>query len=223
MLKSENTGDLIAASLRLDISVGKIRPGDALRQEELADRFAVSRIPIREALRTLERDGLVEVFPNRGAFVIQLTTAELNEITDLRVLIEGDLILRAVPLLTRSDLSEIQMAAYEAKRQSTTSSWIVADLAFHEALYRPAKRARQLELFRSLRRSVQQYEAGYRRLPEQRKAWLEDHSCLVSACSKRDVEHAHRILTGHIRRAGAFLVGCVEKIQVRKNTGELHT
>jgi DNA-binding GntR family transcriptional regulator len=210
LLKSQSTADIIASSLRIDISLGKIRPGAALRQEELAARFAVSRIPIREALRNLERDGLVEVFPNRGAFVIKLTVAELNEITDLRVLIEGDLILRAVPLLTESDLSAIQIAASEARRQSTTTSWIESDLGFHEALYSPAKRARQLDLFRSLRRSVQQYEAIYRRLPEQMPAWLEDHDSLVSACSRRDSERAHHVLIDHIRRAGAFLIECVE-------------
>jgi len=211
LLKSQSTADVIASSLRVDISLGKLIPGAALRQEDLAERFAVSRIPVREALRRLESDGLVEVFPNRGAFVVRLTITELTEITDLRVLIEGDLILRSVPLLTPSDLSVIRTASSAARRESMSPTWVAADLAFHEALYSPSKRVRQLSLFRSLRLAIQRYEAVYRRLPEQRRRWLEDHDSIVRACSEGDARDAHRKLVDHIQSAGAFLIQCVER------------
>src|SRR5690242_14507051 len=85
------TPDLIADALREEIQRGTPGPGEALRQEEVAARFSVSRIPVREALRQLEAEGLVVVYPNRGAYVAQLSAQELREITDLRVLLEGDL------------------------------------------------------------------------------------------------------------------------------------
>jgi DNA-binding GntR family transcriptional regulator len=74
------TPDLIADTLRDGILRGEIAPGAALRQEELAERFGVSRLPVRDALMRLETQGLVHVYPNRGAFVISLSADELREI-----------------------------------------------------------------------------------------------------------------------------------------------
>ena len=211
MLKSQNTADVIAQSLRFDISHGRLRPGIALRQELLAERFAVSRIPIREALRQLESDGLVEVFPNRGAFVVKLSAEELREITDLRILIEGDLILRSVPLLTEADLSLIRNAQAAAKRALDTPDWVEADRLFHQALYAPAGRTKQLALFLSLRMAVERYDAIYSRLPEQKKQWLRDHNAIVDACTQGDSKAAHRYLSEHLRTAGDFLVRCAQE------------
>lgn len=211
MQKDERSiADVIASSLRLDIFLGKLRPGAALRQEALAERFAVSRIPVRDALRSLELDGIVEVSPNRTAFVVQLTLTELKEITDLRVLIEGDLILHAVSALTPADLVTLKATALEARRQSATRSWVEADVAFHEALYRPSQRHRQLSLFRSIRLAVRHYEAFYHQRPEQQNGLLEDHESILNACLMRDAPLARHVVIEHIRREGALLVECIE-------------
>lgn len=211
MLKNDRSiADVIASSLRLDICLRNLRPGTALRQEALAERFAVSRIPVRDALRSLELDGIVEVSPNRRAFVVQLTLPELKEITDLRVLIEGDLTFHAVSAFTSADLATVKSAAFEVGRQSATRSWVETDVAFHEALYRPSQWYRQLTLFRSLRLAVRHYEAIYHQRPEQREELLEDHEFILNACSRRDAELAHHAMVDHIRREGALLVECVE-------------
>ena len=88
--------ETIVDALREDIARGVFQPGEALRQEELAARFGVSRIPIREALRQLEKDGVVTVQPNRGAFVTVFTDADVVEVFELRLLLEVDLLKRAV-------------------------------------------------------------------------------------------------------------------------------
>ena len=74
------TPDLIADTLRDEILRGDVPPGQALRQEELAERFGVSRLPVRDALLRLEAQGLVHVYPNRGAFVISLSADEVREL-----------------------------------------------------------------------------------------------------------------------------------------------
>lgn len=209
-MQKGHTADSIATELRLAIFRGTLRPGVALRQEYLAKRFAVSRIPVRDALRSLERDGLVEVLPNRRAFVVQLTVPKLKELTDLRVLIEGDLIRRAVPALTPADLEAIRGAVSAARRESDSQSWAKADLALHEALYKPAQRPTQLALFQSLRLAVQQYEALYGGRRKQRKSLLDDHDTILEACSKGDAELAHNALVEHLRRAGTFLAECIK-------------
>lgn len=210
MQKGQCTADTIATALRLAILRGQLRPGVALRQEELAKHFAVSRIPVRDALKSLERDGLVEVLPNRRVTVVQLTVPKLKEITDLRILIEGDLIRHAVPNLTAEDLATIRSAASEARHESDPQLWAKVDFDLHEALYKPAQRPRQLALFQSLRLAVQQYEAVYSSRRKQRKSWLDDQDTILDACSKGDAELAHSALVAHLRRAGALLAECIK-------------
>src|SRR5215208_4995895 len=111
--RGATTPDLIADSLREEILRGAIPPGQPLRQEELADRFGVSRLPVRDALLRLEAQGLVEVFPNRGAFVVSLSADEVREIYDLRILLEGDAVEQSVPRMTVDDRRRIE-AAHEA-------------------------------------------------------------------------------------------------------------
>lgn len=206
VLKAQTTPDLIADALRRDIQSGGIPPGGPLRQEDLAARFAVSRIPVREALRRLESEGLVTVFPNRGAFVVRLSADEIREITDLRILIEGDLVHRSVPRMDDDAVARVVGAGEVAARTAGTPAWIETDRAFHESLYLPAERPRQLGMAMSLRRTVERYETLYRQLPEDRERWLGDHRMLVEACRRRDAAGARRCLAEHITRAGAFLV-----------------
>lgn len=205
MLKVQSAAESIADALRNEIRQGQVSPGAALRQEGLATRFKVSRIPIREALRVLERDGLVQVFPNRGAFVVQLTAAEMEEITDLRVLLEGDLIESAVTLLDASDILKIKEAERIAKDRAHTAEWIDADRAFHACLYAPANKTKQLQLVFSLRTELERYQSAYSQLPRQKNRWLREHHDIVVACDQRDASKARAVLVKHIRAAGSLL------------------
>jgi DNA-binding GntR family transcriptional regulator len=213
MLIAQTMSDLIAAELREEILRGQVGPGAPLRQELLAKRFAVSRIPVREALRALERDGLVEVHPNRGAYVVELTVDQIVEVTDLRILIEGDLIARSVRRLSDIDVRTIATAADAAAAAAGRPDWNEADRRFHETLYAPARRPQHLSLALTLRRSIERCWAIYGQLPARRADWVQDHENLVSACRDRDARRAKRELTGHIRRAGDFLVERLQEIQ----------
>lgn len=80
--------ELVRDSLREAIYSGKLQPGEQLRQEELAERYGISRIPVREALRQLEAEGLVTRQPNRGAVVAALSVQEVIEMLDIRIGLE---------------------------------------------------------------------------------------------------------------------------------------
>jgi DNA-binding GntR family transcriptional regulator len=206
MLANQSTSEVIAASLRSDIACGKIKPGTALRQENLAERFAVSRIPVREALLHLESEGLVDVFPNRGAFVSRLSADAINEITDLRVLIECDLMLQAAGRFEAKGLAILKAAEKQVRLSANTPNWVEFDRTFHAALYAPAAKPRQLALALSLRRELERYKSIYSRLPKQKNMWLADHRRIVAACSRRDAAAAADALREHIQSAGRFLV-----------------
>src|SRR6478735_1168535 len=195
------TPDLIADTLRDEILRGEIAPGAALRQEELAERFGVSRLPVRDALMRLEAQGLVHVYPNRGAFVISLSADEVREIYEMRLLLEGDIIERAVPRMTADDWRRIDAAQSESARSAGGPEWVEGDWAFHRALYEPAGRPRQLATIEQLRATVARYSTARSELPGRTSEWLADHDAIVAACRARASVAARRRLEDHLRRA----------------------
>ena len=199
--------ETIATALRAGILSGETKPGTLLRQEDLAARFAMSRIPVRDALRLLEAEGLVTIATNRGAQVIQLSRDEVAEIYHLRVLLECDCLRLAVPRMSVVDLDRIERARQRAEIDAATAEWNDGDWAFHEALYRPSRHDRQIEAIRSLRLTSDLYAAAHRALPTERKRWLADHRAIVAACRAKDEPRAVSVLTAHLTAARGLVLG----------------
>ena len=204
--RGSTTPDLIAESLREEILRGTIPPGQPLRQEELAERFGVSRLPVRDALLRLEAQGLVEVFPNRGAFVVSLSLDEVREIYELRILLEGDMIEHAVPRMTADDWRRIEVAQEVSVRSAGRPEWADGDWQFHRALYLPAGRSRQLAMIDTLRGTVARYWNAYSALPARTAEWLADHEAILEACRARAAAAARRRLGDHLRRASELVL-----------------
>ncbi|HEV2673535.1 MAG TPA: GntR family transcriptional regulator [Aliidongia sp.] len=200
------TPDLIADELRDEIRRGVLVGGQPLPQEELAIRFGVSRIPVREALLRLEGEGLVAVYPNRGAVVTRLSVEDVREIYHLRRLLEGDLLARAARRMDDADLKRVEAAMDRAERGAGDPDWAVLDGAFHEALYAPAGHARQLSMITALRGTVDRYWGAYRALPDHTGEWLADHRRIVEACRLRDAELARQVLHEHLARAAIVVL-----------------
>jgi DNA-binding GntR family transcriptional regulator len=199
--------DTIAAALRAEILSGETRPGTLLRQEDLAARFVMSRIPVRDALRLLEAEGLVTIATNRGAKVTQLSRDEVAEIYHLRILLECDCLSLAIPRMSDADLAHIDHARQRAEIDAATPEWNSGDWAFHEALYRPSRHEQQVELIRNLRTTSDLYAAAHRALPKQRKRWLADHRAIVAACRAKRTADAVTALTAHLTAAREFVLG----------------
>jgi DNA-binding GntR family transcriptional regulator len=99
---------LVIDAMRQAILTNVFEPGDRLRQEELAELFGTSRIPVREALKALEYEGLVRSEPHRGFTVTSLDADDVDEVYELRILLEGEAIRLAIPLLTYEDLDALE-------------------------------------------------------------------------------------------------------------------
>jgi DNA-binding GntR family transcriptional regulator len=204
--RGATTPDLIAERIRADILSGLLAPGQPLRQEDLASRFGVSRLPVRDALVRLEARGLVEVFPNRGAFVVSLSADEVREIYHLRVLLEGDMLELSVPRMTPDDWRRIDAAHEAAIRSADGPAWVDGDWDFHRALYLPAERPRQLTMIETLRGTVARYWSAYSALPARTAEWLADHDAILQACRARASVAARRRLEDHLRRASELVL-----------------
>jgi DNA-binding GntR family transcriptional regulator len=198
--------ETIAAALRADILSGEAKPGTLLRQEDLATRFAMSRIPVRDALRLLEAEGLVTIATNRGAQVVQFSRDEVAEIYHLRILLECDCLGLAVARMTDADLDRIERIRQRAEIDAATPEWNDGDWSFHEALYRPSLHARQLETIKSLRTTSDLYAAAHQALPKERRRWLADHRTIVTACRARRTADAVAALREHLTAARDFVL-----------------
>ena len=196
----------IATELRTQLMAGKVRPGAELSQVELAERFGVSRIPIRDALRILAGEGLIEFEPNRGARAISLSTSEIREIYDIRLLLECDALRRSAERMTADDLDEIDRVRHHAEIDAVTARWSEGDWAFHRALYEYAGRPRQLAMIEGLRRTCQLFVGAYASMPLKTPQWLDDHSGIVKHLRDGDREGAIAVLSSHLRAAADHLV-----------------
>jgi len=203
--------ETVAAALRAEILSGATQPGTLLRQEDLAARFAMSRIPVRDALRLLEAEGLVTIATNRGAQVVELSRDEVAEIYHLRILLECSCISLAVPRMSEADLQRIERAGKRAEIDAATADWNDGDWAFHEALYRPSRHDRQIGMIRSLRMTSDLYAAAHRELPKERKRWVADHRTIVSACRAKETDRAVAALTSHLTAAQALVLSRMAK------------
>jgi DNA-binding GntR family transcriptional regulator len=208
--RGATTPDLIAERIRAEILAGILAPGQPLRQEDLASRFGVSRLPVRDALVRLEAQGLVEVFPNRGAFVVALSADEVREIYHLRVLLEGDMLELSVPRMTPDDWRRIDAAHAAAVRSADGPAWVDGDWEFHRALYLPAERPRQLAMIETLRGTVARYWSAYSALPARTAEWLADHDAILQACRARASVAARRRLEDHLRRASELVLAGID-------------
>ena len=200
------TPDTIAAELRSELMTGTLAPGAELSQVVLAARFGVSRIPIRDALRILAGEGLVEIETNRGAKAIALTPDEVREIYDLRVLLEGDCLRRAAKKLTPAALDEIERVRRQSDLDAGTPGWADGDWAFHRAIYSLAGRPRQLAMIEALRRTCRMFVSAYSTMPAKKSRWLDDHRAIVEHLRRRQVDRAVLALQAHLETAGEYLL-----------------
>lgn len=189
--------------IRADILDGKFAAGDMLSQVDLAALYGVSRIPVRDALQILSGEKIVELLPGKSARVVTLTREGLNEIYELRLMLECDLLQRAIGRATSADDAELDYALKKSSLEAGRPGWHSGDWLFHKTLYAPAGRPRQLLMVEELRTSCILYAPDYQALAEQTPRWLEDHHALTQAYLARNTDEAVTILRRHILAAQA--------------------
>ena len=128
----------VLALLRVEILTGSLQPGQQIVQDVLAERFGVSRVPLREALKILEGEGQVTHHPHRGYFVAELSIGDLHEVYRLRALLEREAVTAAVANITDRDLITITELAKEVREAASTGEVLAitaANRAFHFAIF----------------------------------------------------------------------------------------
>ena len=196
-------------TLRDEIVRGDLLPGHYLRLEEIAARFDVSTMPVREALRDLEADGMVSNFPHRGAKVTELSADELQDIYDIRAALEEMAARSAVPFVTTPILTELASLIDQIDNHfGDVANLVKLNHQFHLTLYAASGRKHLCELIRILRYRSQHYlhlytaEIDTGSLPQTRG----EHRAILEACKRGDAEQAAALTREHVAEAGRAIV-----------------
>jgi DNA-binding GntR family transcriptional regulator len=177
--------------LQRAIVTGRLRPGQRVAQEEIAAQLGVSLAPVREALRTLEQEGQVTYLPRRGYFVTTLEIEDLEEIYELRAILETRAARRAAENLDGQALAEIIAAAHDcvaALAAGDAAGELEADRRFYFAILEAAEQPHTMRLIRLLWDSTEAYRALYYDLPVERRNEIESHDRLIEAVRARDAD-----------------------------------
>jgi DNA-binding GntR family transcriptional regulator len=213
-LRRQTLTSMTADAIRERILRGHYPEGQPLRQDAIGVELGVSRIPVREALRQLEVEGLVTFNPHRGAVVSTLSLKQIRELFELRADIEGDLILRAVPHMTEEDDSRAEeiLDAYEvALHAGQVAAWGALNWQFHSTLYAPADRGLTMSIVDKLHQHSDRYLRMQLALTHGENRARHEHRAIAAAVKKRDGAKAARLLRDHILGAGRVLVSFLEK------------
>jgi DNA-binding GntR family transcriptional regulator len=192
----------VASYVRDLILRDELRPGDRIRQEDIADRFGASRLPVREALRMLEAEGLTEHEPNKGARVPQLTMHELEVIYRMRERLEPLALTESLPRLDDDDHARLEDVQDRIEANTDLDRFLELDREFHLGTYSGCHIDPLNAIVTRLWNSTQHYRRAYVALSGQERMWVvnSEHRLILDAVVRRDAPDAERFLEGHIRR-----------------------
>ena len=192
--------DWVFKVLRTAIIRGVLPGGMPLRQDEISAQLSVSHIPVREAFRQLDAEGLVRIYPNRGAVVTKLTRDELENAMDTRIILEMGAIRAAIPLITDRDIERASQILEEAESETDINKLEDLNLEFHFAIYNATNNKFLTKLIEQLHANVDRYVRPYYSAAEVSGQTRTEHYKLLEACCSGDSEYAAAILRTHLEK-----------------------
>jgi DNA-binding GntR family transcriptional regulator len=192
----------VAAHLRRAILEGEIGPGQRIRQEEVAERLGASRLPVREALRMLQSEGLTELEPNKGARVPRLGAKELDVVYQMRERLEPLALTLSLPELADDQIDQLAEIQRRIESSPDEADFLRLDREFHLLTYSRCETEPLASTVVRLWNSTQPYRRIFMQIigPSQRWIAHAEHNLLLDAVRRRDAVDAGRWLEGHIRR-----------------------
>jgi DNA-binding GntR family transcriptional regulator len=191
---------VIEEKLRAAIFDGRLPCGTAVRQQELATLFGVSRMPVREALRQLEAQGLLEVIQHKGAVVAPLVTHDSSETYALRILLESEALRLSVPRLQSEDFEQARRCIDALEQETDYTEISRLNRLFHLALYAKAGNKRLLRLVDEGLREEERFLRFNLQFMGLGKLAQDDHRELLQATIDANVELAVTLLHQHLQR-----------------------
>ncbi|KRF05883.1 GntR family transcriptional regulator [Nocardioides sp. Soil777] len=192
----------VAAYLREAILGGELRPGDRIRQEEVAERLGASRLPVREALRMLEAEGLTEHEAHKGARVPRLSPHEVDVVYRMRERLEPLALAESMPQLGPDEHARLEEVQQRIEDNEDLEKFLDLDREFHMLTYSGCHIDPLMSNVTRLWNSTQHYRRAFVALGGRSRMWVvnSEHRLILDAVVRRDADDGERFLGGHIRR-----------------------
>lgn len=204
--QAASAADIVYDALRKTIVEGDLAEGENLRQDQIAQMFNTSRIPVREALSRLEQHGLITTERYKGAVVAGLSIEEIDEIFEFRALVEAEVIRLAVPNLDHATLAVARGYCEEFGQETDSARWGEINRRFHYSLYAASQRPYYLQIVRTSLDRIDRYLRAQLTLTNGMMRAKREHEAILAACLNRDAGLASRLTRDHVLDAGRSLV-----------------
>lgn len=193
--------DVVFNTLREAILTGDIEPGERLMEIKLADKLGVSRTPIREAIRMLQLEGLVNMTPRKGTVVAEISKEDLKNVLEVRKVLEELAVEKACENITEKEICELKDNLKEFKsaiKKKNPSDIAKIDVIFHDIIYKATGNDRLIQILFNIREQMYRYRLEYIKDQDTRQTVVKDHENLIEAILNKNVDDAKRIIVGHI-------------------------
>jgi DNA-binding GntR family transcriptional regulator len=213
----ESLRQKIYQSIREDITYGKLFPGERLVESQLAEKFKASRSPIREAIRQLESEGLIRLNQNKGITVARLSVKEVDEIYNLRWLLESYAARLSAGQATKAQiayLKDLHEKLRVAGKNSDLAAWIQNNILFHDFFSENSGNGNLHQILVNLKHRVYLYHYIIVRVPGNFQAYIDHHEEILKACKKNDGEMAEKYMKLHVESIKQVLLDQLDKFRV---------
>ena len=207
--------DVVFNTLRDAILTGKLVPGERLMENQLAEKLGVSRTPVREALRMLELENLVELVPRKGAQVLDMSEKDITNILEVRSALEGQATSLACKKMTKEDLQQLKNMEVDFEKavaDNDVEHFVDIDEDFHDLIFAATENDKLISIFRNLRIQLYRYRMAQAKNNETSMSTIvAHHRSIIRAIENHDAEEGASIAQGHIKYQTESILRFVRK------------
>lgn len=202
--------DIVFETLREAILEGKLKPGERVMEVQLADQLGVSRTPVREAIRKLELEGLLEMVPRKGAYVADVSLDDVINVLEVRASLEGLAASLGASRRTNEDILKLEQKAEEllqCVREKDTKGMIKSDADFHDILLNTSRNTKLTSIVEGLRDQVHRFRVIYfTEYEENANKLIAEHEEILKCLKEKNVIEAQRSAESHIYNIRNFFI-----------------
>ena len=205
--------DAVFETLREAILKGVLSPGQHLMEMQLAYQLGVSRTPVREAIRMLELEGLVNMVPRKGARVAAISEKSLCDVLEVRRVLEELSVRLACTRMERDGLEKLDAINQQFIRACPSDDVVQIariDESFHAVIYEAADNAKLLQLLNQMQNQMYRYRIEYIKLKERRQILVEEHKKIIHSLARRDAEAATEATRAHISHQEQYVMSVIQ-------------